>query len=230
MTVTEIPTDAAWALAAARELACELAARAADGDRLGTMPPDVVDRLRAAGLFRVLRPRALGGLELAPAEAIEVFAELSRADGSAGWTALIGNSTAFTAWLEPAVARDVFGAAADFTAAAVFAPTGRAVPEGSRRFHWSGRWAFASGSRHAEWFVLGGLVADAPDGPPRALPGLGPDWRLAFLPRPDVEVVADWDVTGLRGTGSDVVVASGAAVPEELVIRPFAREPLQDGP
>ena len=229
-TTIDAPADGAGMLGAARRLGPELAARASEGDRLGTMPADLVERLRAAGLFRTLQPRALGGLELAPAEAIEVIAELSRADGSAGWTALIGNSSAFTAWLDPAAALDVFGPTADITTAAVFAPTGRAVPDGDGRFRWSGRWTFASGSRHAEWFVLGGLVADTPDGPARTLPGVGPDWRMAFLPRSSVEVVADWDVTGLRGTGSDVVVVDGAAVDEALVIRPFAEGARQDGP
>src|SRR5262249_22266841 len=54
-------------------------------------------------LFRLNLPRAVGGLELDPATTVALVEELSRADGSAGWTVLIGNSTAFFAWLQPRV-------------------------------------------------------------------------------------------------------------------------------
>ena len=40
---------------------------------------------------------------------IEVVETLSEADGSAGWTVLIGNSTAFFAWLDPSVAKEMIG-------------------------------------------------------------------------------------------------------------------------
>ena len=122
-------------------------------------------------------------MESAPAAAIEILAEVSRADGSAGWTTLIGTGApAFTAWLDPAVALDLFGAEADFTGATVFSPTGRATPNGDGRFDVSGRWPFSSGCRHAEWFLNGMFVFDGDA--PRILPDRGPDWRLAFFPAP----------------------------------------------
>ena len=82
-------------------LLTEFGARAAEGERLRTMPSDLVRRARAGGLFRLNLPRSLGGLELDPASTVEIFEEISRADGSAGWTIVIGNSTAFFAWLDP---------------------------------------------------------------------------------------------------------------------------------
>ena len=77
-------------LATVRALADEVSARAGEAERAGTMPVDLVDRFRQAGLFRALQPRALGGFELEPREFVELIEELSRADGSAGWTATIG--------------------------------------------------------------------------------------------------------------------------------------------
>ena len=73
----------------------EFRARATEGERLRTMPSDLVRRARAGGLFRLNLPRSLGGLELDPATTAEIFEEISHADGSAGWTIVIGNSTAF---------------------------------------------------------------------------------------------------------------------------------------
>ena len=130
--IATIPT-----LTAARNFVAEISARAGEAEALGTMPADLVARLRAAELFRALQPRALGGHELEPAGFVEIVEELARADGSAGWTVAIGaGGPAFTAWLEPAVGRDLFGADADFTAATVFAPTGRLVPRSRATSRW----------------------------------------------------------------------------------------------
>jgi alkylation response protein AidB-like acyl-CoA dehydrogenase len=215
--------------AVARALAPEITERADDAEALGTMPIDLVERLRAAGIFRALQPRSLGGFELAPIEFIEMIEELARADGSAGWIAAIGaGAPAFTAWLEPAVANELFGSDADFTAATVFAPTGRAVPDGTGRFAVDGRWPFASGCRHAEWLLAGMFVFDGDA--PRLIPEQGPDWRLAFFPRTHADIVDNWNVLGLRATGSNDVVARGLRVAEEHTIRPFFTPARHDGP
>src|SRR3954462_5163913 len=128
MTLAMVTRTGQEVLQAAEELAPELSARAPEIEQHGTMPADLVARLRADGIFRTVQPRALGGLELSPAEVIDIVATLSAADGASGWTALIGmGGNAFTAWLEPAVAQDLFGPDADVTIATVFAPTGRLV-------------------------------------------------------------------------------------------------------
>jgi alkylation response protein AidB-like acyl-CoA dehydrogenase len=102
----------------------ELSARATESEQAGTMPLDLVDRLRDAGVFRMLQPTPLGGLEVTPREAVDAIECLSHADGSAGWIASIGaGGGVFAAWLEPAVAIDVFGTDADLAIATVFAPT-----------------------------------------------------------------------------------------------------------
>src|SRR4051794_24246460 len=111
--------DGATAVAAARGLSAELSARALECERLGTLAPDLVDEMERAGLFRLALPRALGGLELEPAAVIETIEELCRADGSAGWTTLIGNCTSFFAWFEPSVARDLLSSTDGVTAASV---------------------------------------------------------------------------------------------------------------
>jgi alkylation response protein AidB-like acyl-CoA dehydrogenase len=215
--------------AVARALAPEIMQRADDAEALGTLPIDLVERLRAAGIFRALQPRSLGGFEVAPVEFIKMIEELARADGSAGWIAAIGaGAPAFTAWLEPAAAKDLFGSNADFLAATVFAPTGRAVPASEGRFAVEGRWPFASGCRHAEWLLAGMFVFDG-DGP-RMIPGQGPDWRLAFFPRANADIVDNWDVLGLRATGSNDVVVRGLHIAEERTISPFFQSARHDGP
>jgi alkylation response protein AidB-like acyl-CoA dehydrogenase len=213
----------------ARTFADEIAARATEAESLGTMPPDLVARIRAAGLLRILQPRALGGHEIEPTALIDIVEELARADGSAGWTVAIGaGGPAFTAWLEPDVARDLFGTDADMTAATVFAPTGRLVPREPGTFTLSGRWPFASGCRHAEWLITGAFVFDGDA--PRMLPGQGPDWRLAFIHRAAGEIVDNWDVLGLRATGSNDLKVDRALVREEHTAGAFFSPARHDGP
>jgi indole-3-acetate monooxygenase len=69
--------------AVARALAPEITQRADDAEALGTLPIDLVERQRAAGIFRALQPCSLGGFEVAPVDFIEMIEELARADGSA---------------------------------------------------------------------------------------------------------------------------------------------------
>ena len=73
------------------------------------MPPHIVESTKVAGLFRMAMPAALGGLEFDPVTIVESIEAVSHTDASAGWTTLIGNSTAFFAWLEPTAANDMLG-------------------------------------------------------------------------------------------------------------------------
>ena len=71
-------------LSAARDLRSTIDANAV---RAGNQPvlKETVDAMRAAGLFGVMSPKELGGAELPLLDTIDVFAEVSRADASAGW-------------------------------------------------------------------------------------------------------------------------------------------------
>jgi alkylation response protein AidB-like acyl-CoA dehydrogenase len=214
-------------LATARELAPLFSERALVTERLGTLPPDLVAEARRAGLFRLAAPRVLGGFELDPATVVEVLEETCRADGNAGWTVLIGNATAFLAWLEPATAMELLGPDPDVVGACVFAPTGRLTP-GGPGFGLDGRWSFMSGCLHADWFIGGALVMDGDR--PRMRGEQGPDWRLAVFPAADGSVIENWDVAGLRGTGSHDVTAAGLTIPVEHTRSPFFEPARHDGP
>ena len=213
---------------AAQAIAPRLSTRAQEAEQLRTLPHDVVDDARRAGLFRLATPRTLGGLELPPSTIVEIGEELCRADGSAGWTIMLGNGTAFLAWLDPTVANDLLGGRADTISACVFAPTGLLTPVGTDRFHLTGRWPFSSGCLHADWFINGALVTDGHN--PRMIPGRGPDWRLTVIPAATGSVIDNWDVAGLRGTGSHDVTAQALPVPAAHTMAPFVEPARHDGP
>jgi len=210
----------------ARSLAEEISERAAEGEAARTMPPDLVDRLRREGLFRMAVPRSLGGLELDPVEVLEVVEEVSRADASAGWTVLIGNASAFFAWLDPAVTRAML-ADGPVISTGVFAPLGRGVPvAGTDQLVLTGRWPFNSGCMHADWFQVGFLMMDGEQPATRA--DGQPDWRFAYLRRDEAEVLDTWRAGGLRGTGSHDVAARGVRIPVARTAMPMLDEPRHD--
>jgi alkylation response protein AidB-like acyl-CoA dehydrogenase len=217
------------ALEAALALAPELDARSDEGTALRTMPADIAARAKRAGLFRLALPRSLGGLELDPASIITIIEALSAADGSAGWTILIGNSTAFFAWLDPDVAKEMIGGDPDFASSSMFGPMGHARPNGRDGvYSVSGRWPLNSGCPHAEWIQVGVFVMD--ENAPRMRPDGNVDWRFAFLPRDDVVIEDTWRPLGLSGTGSHHVSVSGAPVPEEHMPSPPYDPARHDGP
>jgi alkylation response protein AidB-like acyl-CoA dehydrogenase len=192
-------------------VAAEIApfSRRIEADR--RLPPEVVQALVRAGVFKLAVPRSLGGAEVRPIELLRAVERLARVDGSAGWCAMIGaTSGLMSGYLPESLAREVYGPD-DAITASVFAPTGRAVRE-SGAVRVSGRWAFASGCEHAS-FRSGGVL-------------LGDDPRpMSVMFRADETKVLDtWHVSGLRGTGSHDFVVEDLVVPEERLYSLF-REP-----
>jgi alkylation response protein AidB-like acyl-CoA dehydrogenase len=215
-------------LGAVRALAPDLSARSAEGEALRTMPADLVARAKQAGLFRLAMPRSLGGFELDPATLVEAVEELSRADGSAGWTILIGNATLFFAWLEPGVAQDMIGQDVDFASTSMFGAFGQAVSQSDANFAVSGRWPFNSGCPHAECLQVGVIVMDGQTPRLRA-PGVQ-DWQFAFVPRPAAHIEDTWHALGLRGTGSHHLSLAAVPVPREHLAAPLLEPARHDGP
>jgi len=173
-----------------------------------------------SGLFALLVPRALGGLELDPLSAADVVEEASRIDGSAGWAVMIGAQSAwFAAFLAPPVAERVVGRPA--TLAGVLRPGGRAVPVAGG-YRVSGRWAFASGCTYAD-HLYGTCVVERSDGK-REL-------RLVYVPAADATILDTWRSVGLRATGSHDFTLRDVAVGEEWTLpMPVLGEAPHDGP
>jgi len=201
------------------EVAATAAACAERSERERTLAPEVVDGLRAADLFRLCVPRALGGAEAPPLELVEAVEELARADASAGWClAVTATSGLVAAYLDEDAAGEIYGAAGA-AVGGVFAPRGRAVGSGGR-LEVTGRWPFASGSGFCDW-LMGGCITQIegePDEP-----------RLVLFPRADVEILDTWDVSGLRGTGSNDIEVDGLSVPVERSAAVIGAAPRSDG-
>ena len=223
------PGAATDPVAAARTIGTRASEAAPDGEKGRRLVPTLASAMAESGLFRMLVPRALGGLETDPATMVEVLAEVARGDGAAGWCAMIASTTAvLSAWLPEEHAREIFGDPSAVTGG-VFHPRGRAIARDDG-FLVSGRWTFASGCEHSSWLLGGALVFDSPDAArPRLRPDGAPDARLFFFPASDVRIHDTWSTSGLRGTGSHDIEVRDLQVPAGRAAWP-ADPPLRSEP
>jgi indole-3-acetate monooxygenase len=200
-------------LAAAQALAPQIRAAASAIEQGRRLTPAIVQAMKEAGIFRMAHPKAWGRPELSLPDQVRVIEELSRADGSVGWCAMINIDGGYLgAFIDQDEARAMYRNLDSPTGASLIF-TGRAVKvDGGYRV--TGRWPFVSGCQHCEWVALTCALVDS-DG------NQVPDERgrqqllMVFLPINAGEILDTWHTTGLRGSGSNDFAASGVFVPAE---------------
>jgi len=212
----------------ARELAPTIAAAGDEIEKRRQLPEPIADALVQAGMFKLVVPRSVGGAELDPMTYVQVLEQIARADGSTAWS--LGQNSGCSmsaAYLEPATAREVFGGPRGILAWGPYAPnSGRAVKvDGGYRL--TGRWGFASGSRHASWLGCHVLVYDADGKPVNNAEGRHAP-RTMIFPKTSVEIIDNWHVLGLRGTGSDSYAMTDLFVPERFTFLRDSQEYLRE--
>jgi alkylation response protein AidB-like acyl-CoA dehydrogenase len=196
--------------------AIEAAAPRIEADR--ALPPDLLDALHGARLFRTLLPRSIGGDETTPETYVRMMEVIARADASVAWC--IGQASGCSmaaAYVAPSVARSIWGARDAALAWGSVGPDQVAeVVDGGYRV--TGAWTFASGGRHATWFGGHCRVRER-DGTMRTTAEGAPYERTMLFPREAVTMTANWQVMGLRGTGSDTYAVRDLFVPEAFTVR-----------
>ena len=188
-------------LSTARSLRSVVEAEADATDRELTMTQPVVDAFAESGLNHLQVPKELGGWEADVDTTLDVLEELAHQDGSIGWSFMANaNATAMCSMFDPDVARPMLEGRPEVVCAGQFVSRGKATRvDGGFQVH--GRFQFGSGIARSTWVGGGALVLDA-DGN-REVNDAGMPKVLAFVvPRDSVEITGNWDVMGLRGTGS----------------------------
>jgi alkylation response protein AidB-like acyl-CoA dehydrogenase len=157
-------------------------------DALSHVPRDMIEGFKRVGIYRAATPKCFGGDALAPAQFLRMIERISEADGSAGWVASFGSAGVYLAALPPETLAEIYADSPDLVFAGGLFPLqpANAVDGG---WQVNGTWKFASGCKGAD---LLGVGIGAAGGKP----------RTAVL-RPDqVEIIENWEVVGLKGTGS----------------------------
>ncbi len=131
-------------VAAAKRLGPLILAAREEGEQIRRVPPRVANALAEAGLLQMFLPRSMGGPELDPLTVFRAIEEISKADGSIGWCAMIATDASFfMGWVPAEIGRQFCGCPADFRGAGSLRPLGRAYPvDGGYRVE--GHWNFAA--------------------------------------------------------------------------------------
>lgn len=195
-------------------VADDLAATAAESERLGHLAPRALELLHQADLYRIAVPTEVGGLGLHPVVQMRVIERLAEIDTACAWNIMVSNNSAsfMGAYLGDAGVAEVFADGVP-NAAGVGPTYGQGTPvQGGYRV--SGVFRICSGANHAAWFRFHTVV----DG----------EKRCIVVPREAVRLLDNWDVLGLRGSGSPDVELDDIFVPEHMT---FPREErLRGGP
>jgi indole-3-acetate monooxygenase len=193
-------------------------AAAAERDRRLAAPAAAA--MREVGLYRLWRPKALGGLEVDPVTGFRVIEELGRIDSAASWNLQVSIAhDLFGPWFGDAAAREIFGG--DAITVGGQQPARRAAPvEGG--YLLSGKTPFVSGAHQATAYI--GYANIVENGELRRGADGAPETLLVACPAKDAAIVDNWNVIGMRGTGSHDVEMHDAFIPAHWTV-PWA--PLQ---
>ena len=174
------------------------------GDRDGQLAPPVVEAFHREGLLGMWVPRSLrGGAELAPLPSMDVLEQVTYGDASAGWVLMATCLATGTggAYLGDEAVAELFGKERLPVIAGQGTRPGTATPVAGG-FRLTGSWSFASGIKHGTHIHTLGVVPDTGEA------------RIFVLPVGQATLIDNWDVMGLRATGSIDYRIDDVFVPE----------------
>ncbi len=183
-----------------------LRANAVWGDHNRRLADETADAMVGAGVARMLVPSQYGGYEADARTIVDVGIQLGRGDGSAAFCASAWWAQSWAlAHFPDHVQDEIFGASPDVRVCGTLVPNGKGeiTKDGVVV---SGEWSFNSGAWHSTWKFLNTMALN-PAGEMEPI--------AAVVPISELEVVDDWDVAGLRGTGSVTMIARDVFIPRE---------------
>jgi alkylation response protein AidB-like acyl-CoA dehydrogenase len=193
----------------ASDLVPVLRDRAERTEQMRRIPAETVQDFVDAGIIRVGVPDRYGGLGIEYDAMFEMAWELGRGCSASAWCYALWTVHALLAGYFPEAGQDAFYASGpDTLASSSFNPMGKTASPVPGGFRVSGHWEFSSGSDSSTWAELGATTP------------AGMIWML--VPRCDYEIIDNWYVSGLSGSGSKDIVIRDAFVPEDRVITPDA--------
>ncbi len=204
-----LPDEERAILDRARAIVPRLAERAPAAAAARRLPPETIAEYHAAGILRILQPKRFGGRQGRFSLFSRIVEELTYGCASSAWVyAVLAEHQWIIAQYPEEAQIDVWGDDPEAVASSSLAPRAAAkrVAGGWRL---SGRYSFSSGCDYAQWAILGAFLGEMGD--PR---------HIAYLlaPLAEVEIVDDWQVLGLAGTGSKSLVLHDVFIPEHRCV------------
>ena len=196
-------------LARARALVPRLAERAPAATAARMLPAETIADYHAAGIVNILQPKRFGGLQGRFSLFSRITEELTYGCASSAWVyAVLAEHQWIIAQYPEQAQLDVWADNPRAVASSSLAPRAAAKPvDGGWRV--SGKFPFSSGCDYAQWAILGVFLGE-----------LGDARSVAYLlvPLSDIEILDDWQVLGLTGTGSKSLVLRDVFVPKHRCV------------
>lgn len=179
-------------------------------DRNRVLPQETVDALESTGAWSVSTLKRYGGYEGGASMLLDVARNVGYYDPAAAWCVVISNGSIMLANRYGDEVLDEVFAKGPIRAASIFAqPQGTATPDGEG-WKVSGKWPFASNSAHSEWALGILFIKEDPEAEPRV--------GFALMHRSEYEVQDTWFTIGMRGSGSNTMVAQDLRLAKSRVI------------
>jgi len=183
-------------------------------ERQRKTPDIVIDALIEAGIHRMWVSKSFGGSQLSLKTGMAIIELIANLDASVAWQMGVqGALSRLSDYLPESSAKKIFQDHSRLIVGVV-APSGKAerTKDG---FILNGRWAFASGSAHADWLACAAVVTENQQA---IVTDKGQLTQMLFVPRSDYKLLDDWYTTGLRGTASNSFEVNNVFVPIEYTI------------
>lgn len=204
----------------------QLEANAPGDEERGELSPETFELLKPLRFSHLLATEALGGAQMRPTEVLQLIEAVTWWSGSAGWVSMvhccIGAMSA--AFLPDSAVERLFGPGTDNRFSGQGAPLGMLKKvEGGYRL--TGKWSYGSGFSHATWSHSACFVDDGTGKPAKNENG-DVIVMCAHAPTGEHGKLGNWDVLGLKGTGSIDYDAKDVFIAEDLVF-PILTAPPQ---
>ncbi|MBT2729830.1 acyl-CoA dehydrogenase [Bacillus sp. ISL-75] len=182
---------------------------ALEAEKNATISQNVVNLIKETQISRMMLPKKYGGPQADLKTFAKVVRKVANYNISAAWlTYLYPLHNMLPAFLPEKGADEIIhqgGLICD-----IFAALGKAEQDGDG-YRISGKWSFVSGVNYSDWVGVGVMI-QFPDSEQ-------PVYCLPMLKTSEVEVVHNWDTFGLRGSGSNQIIADQVYVPMERILR-----------
>lgn len=172
------------------------------------MHDEVIAALTDAGLLRMRVPVRYGGYESDMTTVADVLAELGRGDGAVAWTASVWAISTWMTGMFPDEVQDEVFSTPDVRISGILSPGGVAAPVDGG-YVLNGKWSFNTGAQQSTWNTNAAVTPTA-DG------GFEP--VMTLIPIKDLQIIDDWNTSGMRGSGSVTTIAQDLFVPAERVL------------
>lgn len=189
----------------ARSLVPALRERSAQANADGRLPRETIADFRRLGLTRCLQPAMFGGFGSDYRVFSKMIRALAQGCGSSAWVCAVHAEHSWVVGQFPEAAQHAVWGSDPYAVASASFMVGNTAEPAAGGHRLSGRWGYVSGCDYAQWVLLHAVVKG--DGQPEP--------RMFLVPIGDVEIIDDWNVLGLRGTGSKSVAVKNLFVPAE---------------